>query len=191
MKLTVVSNPLDGGEVTVQPASGDGKYYRYDNVTLTAAPRPGYVFVSWTGHVSEIEDAGQPTILVEMTRYYPQNTEELEIVANFAREKSFPWVWLGVGLGGGLVVLVSLGLLLFRFRAKAAASPPAASGAGRLAPEGRLLLAAGPSAIIKPHLASSAMPSGVVAAQGNLDPLAQVRILARQHPPATRSSAAL
>ena len=126
MKLTVVSNPVDGGEVTVQPASGDGKYYPYDNVTLSAVPRPGYVFVSWTGHVSEIEDAGQATILVEMNRYYTQNTEELEIVANFAREKSFPWVWLGVGLGGGLVVLVSLGLLLFRFRAKPPPPAPAA-----------------------------------------------------------------
>ena len=117
MKLTVVSNPVDGGEVTVQPASGDGKYYPYDNVTLSAVPRPGYVFVSWTGHVSEIEDAGRSTIVVELHRYYAQSTDELEIVANFARQKSFPWLWLGLGLGGGLVALALLGVLLFRSRA--------------------------------------------------------------------------
>ena len=119
MTLTVVSNQADGGEVTIEPASADGRYYPDDNVTLTAVPRPGYVFVNWTGHVSEIEDTSAGTIVVTLNRYYVQNAEEVNIIANFAREETFPWAWLGVGLAGGLVVVVSLGLLLYLRRARA------------------------------------------------------------------------
>ncbi len=122
MTLTVVSTPAEGGDVTSEPASANGAYYPDDNVTLTAVPAPGYDFVSWTGDVSEIDDAGQSTIVVNLNRYYVQNAKELQIVANFARHKSFPWKWLAVGVGGGLLVLVGIGLLLYRLRPKA---PPA------------------------------------------------------------------
>ena len=119
MTLTVVSNPVDGGDVTSEPASADGAYYPDDNVTLTAVARPGYVFVDWTGHVSEVEDPTRPTIVVTLNRYYVQNAEDVEIIANFARRESFPWMWVAIGLGGGLVAAVSLGVLLYLRRARA------------------------------------------------------------------------
>ena len=123
MKLTVVSNPVEGGDVTAEPASGDGRYYPSDNVALTATARPGWVFAGWTGDVSEVEDTGQATIVVELNRYYVQNAEDLQITASFARDEGFPWVWLAVGLGGGLVVLASLGGLLY-LRLRAPPQPP-------------------------------------------------------------------
>lgn len=122
MTLTVVSTPEEGGDVAVEPAGESGKYYPTDNVTLSAVARPGYVFVSWTGDVSEIEDASQATIVVSLNRYYAQNTDEVDIGANFARQESFPWKWLGIGLGGGLVVVAALGMMLLRLRAS---RPPA------------------------------------------------------------------
>lgn len=119
MKLTVVSNLAEGGSVTIKPASGDGMYYPHDNVTLTAVASPGYVFVNWTGDVSQIEDPDQATIVVELNRYYEQKSQDLQIFANFARERSFPWLWLGAGLAGGLVVLLALlGVLLYLWRAR-------------------------------------------------------------------------
>ncbi len=117
MKLTVVSAPEESGEVTVEPVSADHYYYPADNVTLTAVARPGYVFNGWSGDVSEIEDPGSGTIVVELNRYYIHNVQKLQIVANFAREESFPWKWLAIGLGAGLLVVAALGLMLFRMRA--------------------------------------------------------------------------
>ena len=126
MTLTVVSNPAHGGDVTSEPASANGSYYPADNVTLTAVAKPGYEFVNWTGDVSEIEDPTRTTIVVGPNRYYVQNAEDVEIIANFARQESFPWKWLAVGRGGGLVVAVSLGVLLYLRRARAPpAAPPA------------------------------------------------------------------
>ncbi len=117
MTLTVISNPVRGGDVTLQPASTDGAYYPYDNVTLTAVANPGYVFVSWTGDVAEIADTTQDTIVVAMDKYYLQNIGQIDITANFAKRAHFPWEWMGGGLVALLLAALAL-VMLVRKRAK-------------------------------------------------------------------------
>ena len=114
MTLTVVSNPVNGGDVTSDPAAislvdGEypGSYYPTDNVTVTATAKPGYRFVNWTGDVAGIEDTTQSTIVVAMDKYYP-DMKQIEITANFEKTGRFPWAWLA----GGIVALFVAALAL-------------------------------------------------------------------------------
>lgn len=91
MKLTVVSDPVHGGEVVIQPASTTGAYYPQDNVTLTASAKPGYKFVNWTGSVGEITDTNESTVTIEMNKYYSKGTTAIDITANFALKSWFNW----------------------------------------------------------------------------------------------------
>jgi uncharacterized repeat protein (TIGR02543 family) len=108
MTLTVVSNPVNGGTTTCEPASVSGSYFPTDNVTVTAAAKPGYKFVNWTGDVSEIEDTTQSTIVVAMDKYFADNDKYIEITANFTKQPHFPWAWLA----GGIVALFLAALAL-------------------------------------------------------------------------------
>ena len=114
MTLTVVSNPVNGGDVASDPAftplvDGEyqGSYYPTDNVPVTATAKPGYRFVNWTGDVTEIEDTTQSTIVVAMDKYYP-DMKQIEITANFEKTGRFPWAWLA----GGIVALFVAALAL-------------------------------------------------------------------------------
>jgi hypothetical protein len=114
MTLTVVSNPVNGGDVTSDPdaislVDGEyqGYYYPTDNVTVTATAKPGYRFVNWTGDVAGIEDTTQSTIVVAMDKYYPDR-ELIEITANFEKTGRFPWG----RLAGGIVALFLAALAL-------------------------------------------------------------------------------
>ena len=112
MTLTVVSNPLNGGSITAEPpltneAINTGSYLPTDNVTVTAAAKPGYKFVNWTGDVAEIEDTTQSTIVVAMDKYYPA-TKQIGITANFEKTGRFPWAQLA----GGIVALFVAALAL-------------------------------------------------------------------------------
>lgn len=87
MTLTVVSNPVCSGEMTCQPSPSDGVYYSYDNVTLTAIPKHGFVFVNWTNDVGEIADTTQSTIIVPMDGYFSKDITLMELTANFTVPK--------------------------------------------------------------------------------------------------------
>jgi uncharacterized repeat protein (TIGR02543 family) len=67
MKLTVVSNTVCGGDITYQPESPNGYYYRDDVVTIQVIPRPGYAFEGWTDNVEGIEDTTASIVTVVMT----------------------------------------------------------------------------------------------------------------------------
>jgi uncharacterized repeat protein (TIGR02543 family) len=82
MTLTVVSSPRCAGEITSDPAYSNWRFYPTDNVTLRAAAQPGYAFVNWTGDVDGAADTSQDTIIVQMSKYYPDE-KDLNITANF------------------------------------------------------------------------------------------------------------
>ena len=112
MTLTVVSNPTPSGQITCEPSSIDGRYYPSDNVTLTAVPGHGYVFVNWTGDVSEVEDITQSTIIVLMDRYYSKDVTLIEMTANFVKAGSSglpTWSWAAIGTA----VVLALGTAAF------------------------------------------------------------------------------
>jgi hypothetical protein len=120
MTLTVVSNPVNGGDVTSDPAfiplvDGEyqGSYYPTDNVTVKATAKPGYKFVNWTGDVAEIEDTTQSTIVVAMDKYYP-DMQQIGITANFAKQPRFPWGWAAGGLVTFLIAVLTLAILVYR-----------------------------------------------------------------------------
>jgi uncharacterized repeat protein (TIGR02543 family) len=122
MTLTVVSSPVQGGDVTADPAlnppldngaTWQGSYYPTDNVTITAIAKPGYRFVNWTGDAAEIEDATQSTIVIPMHDYYP-NTENIQITANFARQPHFPWAWLTGGIVALFLAVPTLAIVVRR-----------------------------------------------------------------------------
>jgi hypothetical protein len=113
MTLTVVSNPVNGGTTTCEPASVNGSYYPTDNVTVTATAKPGYKFVNWTGDVAEIENNTRSTIVVPMDKYYP-DMKQPEITANFEKTGRFPWKWVGGGLAALLLAAVALAIVARR-----------------------------------------------------------------------------
>lgn len=124
MMLTVVSNPVKGGNVAAEPASTSGAYYPYDNVTLTAAAKSGYVFVNWTGDVAHIEDATQETIIVAMDKYYGDNVKDIQITANFERTGRFPWPWLAGGIVALLLTALAVSMLVLRRKRRQPDIPP-------------------------------------------------------------------
>ena len=67
MKLTVVSNPVCGGDVAYMPESPNGYYYRDDLVTIQVTPRPGYSFDGWADNVDGIEDPTTTIVTVVMS----------------------------------------------------------------------------------------------------------------------------
>lgn len=67
MKLTVVSNPVCGGDVAYMPESPNGYYYRDELVTIQVIPRPGYSFEGWTDNVDGIEDPTAAIVTVVMS----------------------------------------------------------------------------------------------------------------------------
>jgi len=67
MGLTVVSNPICGGDITYEPEPTKGKYYPDEIVTLQATPRPGYVFQGWSDNVEGIADATAKIVIVVMS----------------------------------------------------------------------------------------------------------------------------
>ena len=75
-RLTISST--EGGSV---PIPGEGVFWYGDGqaVVLSALPDPGYQFVNWTGRVDAINDANQPTTIINMELDYT-------ITANFAPE---------------------------------------------------------------------------------------------------------
>ena len=75
-RLTISST--EGGSV---PIPGEGVFWYGDGqaVVLSALPDPGYRFVNWTGRVDAINDANQPTTIINMELDYT-------ITANFAPE---------------------------------------------------------------------------------------------------------
>ena len=118
MTLTVVSNPTSGGEITCEPSSIDGRYYLSDNVTLTAVPAHGYIFVNWTGDVGEVEDTTQSTITVRMDRYYSKSIRQIGITAEFtlADSRGLPrWSWAVIGIVAVLLVGAVAFLIRRRF----------------------------------------------------------------------------
>jgi hypothetical protein len=52
--VVVVVNPVDGGNVTLNPAGGN--YYSGTSVTLTAVPEDGYEFSEWSGSLTGTEN---------------------------------------------------------------------------------------------------------------------------------------
>jgi uncharacterized protein YlaI len=56
--VVVVVNPVDSGNVTLNPAGGN--YYAGTSVTLTAVPEDGYEFSEWGGSITGTEN---PTII--------------------------------------------------------------------------------------------------------------------------------
>jgi len=114
MTLTVVSNPVNGGTTTCEPASVSGSYFPTDNVTVTAAAKPGYKFVNWTGDVADIEDTTRSTIVIPIHGYYVQNITEIAITANFEKTARFPWKWVWGGLAALLLAAVALAILARR-----------------------------------------------------------------------------
>ena len=77
MLLTVVSQPVGGGTVTLEPAYSDNLYDPDEPpVTMTAQPSAGYVFAEWTGDVAGIADVTDNVVSVAMTR-------DKTITANF------------------------------------------------------------------------------------------------------------
>jgi len=117
MKLTVVSNPASGGEITCEPSSSDGRYYPSDNVTLTAVPAHGYRFVNWTGDLSEVEDFTEGAIVVQMNRYYSKDITQIQITANFVPtgSRGLPeWIWAVVGVAALLVLVIAVFLMRSR-----------------------------------------------------------------------------
>ena len=70
--VVVVVNPIDGGEVTLNPVGG--KYYSGTSVTFTAVPEVGYEFDGWSGDLTGTEN---PTI----TKVY----SDMSITANFVQ----------------------------------------------------------------------------------------------------------
>jgi hypothetical protein len=126
MTLTVVSNPTTGGEITCEPSSSDGRYYPSDNVTLTAVPTHGYVFVNWTGDVGEVEDVTDGAIVVRMNRYYSKDITLIEIAANFvpAGSSGLPaWSWAVIGIA----VVLALCIAAFLIRRRLARRNPKVS----------------------------------------------------------------
>jgi hypothetical protein len=128
MTLTVVSNPVNGGDVTSDPAAislvnGEyqGSFYPTDNVTVTATAKPGYRFLYWTGDVAGIEDTTQSTIVVAMDKYFADNEKYIEITANFEKTGRFPWAWLAGGIVALFVAALALILVVRRRKKKQAA----------------------------------------------------------------------
>jgi hypothetical protein len=69
-ELALLVDPVDGGTVT-----GDGEYEAGDEVTVTATPNPGFIFVKWT------EDGEELTRQASYTFNMP--AEDLTLVAHF------------------------------------------------------------------------------------------------------------
>lgn len=77
MLLTVVSLPVGGGTVALEPAYSDNLYDPHESpVTMTAQPSAGYVFAEWTGDVAGITDVTDNAVSVAMT-------QDKTITANF------------------------------------------------------------------------------------------------------------
>ncbi len=82
--ISLGANDHEGGTVsvnTVTPELGDdlwqGKYFSEYEITLTAVPTEGYVFVGWSGDVTEQKS--------EITL---RLSEDLEIIANFEKNQT-------------------------------------------------------------------------------------------------------
>ena len=101
-------------------AINTGSYLPTDNVTVTAAAKPGYKFVNWTGDVAEIEDTTQSTIVVAMDKYY-HDMEIIGITANFEKTGRFPWAWLAGGIVALFVAALALILVVRRRKKQQAA----------------------------------------------------------------------
>lgn len=69
-KLTVHTNVLGGGSVTIDPDRDE--YFAGESVTLTAVPASGYFWTGWTGDVTD------PAASIKL-----QMTQNLSITANF------------------------------------------------------------------------------------------------------------
>lgn len=92
--LTVVSNPLEGGSVTYDPAlCANHTYASGTAVTLTAFASTGYQFENWTGDVGS-SAVGSPIVTVLMN-------QNRTIYANFARSVLHCTVTLAVEPSGG------------------------------------------------------------------------------------------
>ena len=82
--ISLGANDHEGGTVsvnTVSPELGDdlwqGKYFSEYEITLTAVPMEGYVFVGWSGDVTEQKS--------EITL---RLSEDMEIIANFEKNQT-------------------------------------------------------------------------------------------------------
>jgi hypothetical protein len=73
--LSVDVSPSGAGSVSVSPAGGE--YDAGAQVTLTAAPASGYLFVDWTGDVSTIADVNSASAVIFMD-------DDYSFTANFA-----------------------------------------------------------------------------------------------------------
>ena len=81
--ISLGANNHEGGTVsvnTITPELGDdlwqGKYFSEYEITLNAVPMEGYVFVGWSGDVTE----QNPEITLRLS-------EDMEIIANFEKNK--------------------------------------------------------------------------------------------------------
>jgi uncharacterized protein (TIGR03437 family) len=101
-RLLVVSDPGEGANLVVQPASSDGFFPADANVTITAETKPGYKFRRWDGDLSGTFRSG--VVTMSMSRVVRALLDRVPFVApagvrNAAADLPEP------GVAGGLIAI--------------------------------------------------------------------------------------
>jgi len=85
--VTVISDPVGGGTVSLEPAQPAGGYAADTEVKVTATALKGYRFDHWSGDLTG--SISSTTVTMDSAR---------EITANFVKKTPFPWWWIVVGI---------------------------------------------------------------------------------------------
>jgi hypothetical protein len=106
--LTVNTNPIGSGTVTLAPTQSAEGYAKGTKVTLTAIAGEGYKFDHWSGALSGSQNPVTITV----------GSEQI-ITANFAKAGGFP-SWLLIGIVVVVIIGLPLGFLVIRRLLRAA-----------------------------------------------------------------------
>lgn len=85
--MTVISEPVDTGTVTLDPAQPADGYAAGTAVMLKATATKGYRFDHWSGDLTGSSSSAAVTV-----------DSAKEITANFVKKAPFPWWWIVVGI---------------------------------------------------------------------------------------------
>ena len=85
--VTLNSDPVDSGTVSLEPAQPAGGYIAGTEVKVKATAAKGYRFDHWSGDL--MGSSNSATITMDSAK---------QIMANFVEKAPFPWWWIVIGI---------------------------------------------------------------------------------------------